>query len=76
MLSDIELATQSGFQGLRAEMLLRPAQMDGRISRLEVRIVVLDAKVTSRLSEAVITVLGGSNLLSVTVATSIGTAVG
>ena len=83
MPANIELATRSDTQELRAEMLLRFAQVDGRINeidakveRLDAKIDRLDVKLTSRLFKVVIPVLVASNLLVVTVATWIGIAAG
>ena len=83
MPANIELATRSDTQELRAEMLLRFAQVDGRINeidakvdRLDAKIDRLDVKLTSRLFKVVIPVLVASNLLVVAVATWIGIAAG
>ena len=83
MPANIELATRSDTQELRAEMLLRFAQVDGRINeidakvdRLDAKIDRLDVKLTSRLFKVVIPVLVASNLLVVAVATWIGVAAG
>ena len=81
--ANIELATRGDTQELRAEMLLRFAQIDGRnneidakVERLDAKIDRLDVKLTSRLFKVVIPVLVASNLLVVTVATWIGIAAG
>ena len=83
MPANIELATRSDTQELRAEMLLRFALIDGRITeidakveRLDAKIDRLDVKLTSRLFKVVIPVLVASNLLVVAVATWIGIAAG
>ena len=83
MPANIELATRGDTQELRAEMLLRFAQIDGRINeidakveRLDAKIDRLDVKLTSRLFKVVIPVLVASNLLVVTVATWIGIVAG
>ena len=83
MPANIELATRGDTQELRAEMLLRFAQIEGRINeidakveRLDAKIDRLDVKLTSRLFKVVIPVLVASNLLVVTVATWIGIVAG
>ena len=90
MPANIELATRGDTQELRAEMLLRFAQVDGRINeidakverldakvdRLDAKVEQLDVKLTGRLFKVVIPVLAASNLLVVAVATWIGLAAG
>lgn len=74
--ANIELATRGDTHELRAEMLLRFAQLDGRIGGLEGRLGGLEAKLTERLYKVVVPVLIASNVLIVAVATWIGTVVG
>ena len=54
---------------LHAEMLLRFAQIGGRIGGLDTRMGRLEVKLTKRLSKVVVPVLIASNLLIATVAT-------